>query len=530
MVRAVVGASGIAWNRRDVASIVALLVIAIALRIAFFTGFFGSDEVTYTSAAYRVLTGSWPAGDYIGEMRYGVNLPVAVFMRWFGVNQIAANMWALLTSVGEVGLVFAFGRLLWNVRAGFLAGLVLALLPLHVHFAGRLMADSPLAFFMTLSCVLFFAGETTQRRGWYLASGLAAGAVFWIKQPAIIYLALFAAYALVLRRWSGNWIVMAVGVTAMLALNSLLMLGVTGDAWHLFRMGESSVAHFVDTGTEDTSPGYYFRYLLLDVRHTWLLAFLAIWGAVILLRDPAPREAKPGNTFVLLWAAVLIGIFSLFPVSLHPIKLIFKQTNYMLMFAAPLALLSGVALSRLKGGSFILVIAILVVGSVTLSGLEQQSIRVFTANSKAAVNYADTLDASSIYATTNNVRAEMFANLMRDKGADPGRFKELAELQNVAKADAVVDRPSFAVVDLETIDWSNRGSPIRSLADVPPCWQRLSQLEPADPGLGQYVADGLLAMALHAPASMRDRAVGTLRRLAKPQPAIVYKIHPGCGA
>jgi 4-amino-4-deoxy-L-arabinose transferase-like glycosyltransferase len=164
-----------------------LLLVAVTLRAAFFTGFFGSDELIYSEAAYRIVTGEWPVSNYIGALRYGVNLPVAMFMKLFGVNELAANLWSFVASVAEVVLVFFIGRMLWGIRAGFLAGLTVALLPLHVHFAGRLMADSPLAFFMTLSCALFLLGEQQSARDGFRGRARRRRLVLGQESP-IVYL------------------------------------------------------------------------------------------------------------------------------------------------------------------------------------------------------------------------------------------------------------------------------------------------------------------------------------------------------
>jgi len=523
------GTGGESWEARDWTMLGVLLLVAVTLRAAFFTGFFGSDELIYSEAAYRIVTGEWPVSNYIGALRYGVNLPVAMFMKLFGVNELAANLWSFVASVGEVVLVFFIGRMLWGIRAGFLAGLTVALLPLHVHFAGRLMADSPLAFFMTLSCALFLLGEATERPGWFFAAGLAAGASFWVKESPIVYLFIFAVYALVCRRWNTYWFWMAGGAFAMLALNLLLMLWVSGDPWHVFKVNRAGVERFVEGGVKETSPWFYLRYLLLDVRHTWLLGFFAIAGAVVLVRERIRTGAlAAGDAFVLIWASGLIAVFSLLPLSFDPIKLIYKQTNYMLMFVAPLALLSGVALSRMRGAAFVLAVALLVVGSVTLAGLEQQAIQVFTANSKAAVRFAETVPGATIYATDNNVNAEDYSNLMRGRGPGPVQFKELAALRDPGRSARAANKREFVVVDLQTIDWGNRGNPVKRIEDVPACWERLAQLEPTGLGWGRFVVHAMLGMAETFPGTIRDRARDKLAKLALPEPAYVYKIDPNC--
>jgi len=269
--------------------------------------------------------------------------------------------------------------------------------------------------------------------------------------------------------------------------------------------------------------------LLVDIRHTWLLGFFAIAGAVVLARERIQAGALGGgNAFVLIWGAGLIVVFSLLPVSLDPVKLIYKQPNYMLIFVAPLALLSGLALSRLRGAVFVLAVAALVVGSVTLAGLEQQTIQVFTANGKAAVGFAETVPGATIYATSNNVNAEDYSNLMRGRGPGPIQFKELVELRNLGTAAQTANKPAFAIIDLETIDWGNQGTPIKRIEDVPACWERQSQLRPTGLGWGRFVVQAMLGVAEALPAAVRDRVVDKLARLAVPRPAYIYKIDPNC--
>ena len=43
--------------------------------------------------------------------------------------------------------------------------------------------------------------------------------------------------------------------------------------------------------------------------------------------------------FVLVWSAGLLLAFSIIPVSFSPVHFVMKQTNYMTIFLAPLAIL-----------------------------------------------------------------------------------------------------------------------------------------------------------------------------------------------
>src|SRR5204863_6272166 len=96
------------WDVATWSGLFATIVLAIAARLLFFTGFFGSDEVTYTKVALNIANGVWRVSDYIGSLRYGANLPSAFFLSVLGPSEFSANLWPLLCSVGEVVLVFVF--------------------------------------------------------------------------------------------------------------------------------------------------------------------------------------------------------------------------------------------------------------------------------------------------------------------------------------------------------------------------------------------------------------------------------------
>lgn len=164
-----------ATTAADRLALAGLLTIALAIRLAFYTGFFGSDEVTYVANAYRLLDGDWQVSSYVGSNRYGMNLPLAAMAFLFGRHEMIANAYPLLCSLGEVALVFHFGRQLLGLRAAVLAALLLALLPLHAHYAGRPMADAPLALMITASFLFFWHGERNGDGRSFVIAGLAAG-------------------------------------------------------------------------------------------------------------------------------------------------------------------------------------------------------------------------------------------------------------------------------------------------------------------------------------------------------------------
>lgn len=530
--------AGLRWP-----SLLALIVFAALARGLAYSGYFGSDEVTYTAAAFALLDGDWRVSDYVGANRYGVNLPVAGFGWLLGRNEIAAAAYSLLCSLAEVGLVAWIGARMLGARAGLLAGLVLASLPIHVHFAGRLMADAPFALAATASFLFFWVAERPQDRAApgpalaesrrrslaYFIAGLAAGWSFWIKPTAIFYLGVFLSYPLLVRRIDLRWAWMALGFALMLVANGLFFQALTGRFWFaLENIAERQTSGYLEAGLSAGSmhfdPGFYLGYLFGRVYHTGLLGPLALAALGLWLWRGRRRAGGGGLTFVVWWGVGLLLVLSVLVVSVSPLMLVPKQTNYMLIFVAPLALLAGHALASASGWRQALLTTLTVVPALGLCLLLQAGTTVFTANSKGIHRYALERPGVAIYTHTNGLRFAQFQRLVNPGGRSVD-VRAIGQW-NAPAADAAA-RPAerLAIVDPETIAWAN-SEPFRSLAGRPPCWVAQGGVVPVIDGLGPRMADALAGMASALPGG--EGVAGRLHRLAQPLPAQVFRI-PAAG-
>jgi len=517
-------------------SLVATVVLATAARLLFFTGFYGSDEATYAEVALQIANGVWRTFDYVGSLRYGANLPSAFFISVLGASELAANMWSLLCSVGEVVLVFVFARHLWGNRAAVFSAVVIALLPLHVHFGGRLMADAPLAFFITLSFFLFWIAEKRQGAVWYFATGLAAGFVFWIKEVVIVYWIAFAIFALVYRIARFEWIWIGLGAATAIGANCVLLWWITGDPLYLYNVIRSHAGKYVAFRDQiDSSPWYYFRYLFVDVRHTWLMAYAAMGGIAIWAGQAIrKRRIDSATGYVVIWSVGLLAVFSFVPISLNPLTLIAKQTNYMLIFVAPFCLLAGYFLASLPRPSMILVLVAYIGGATILAGLEQQAVRVFTANSRATLEFARSHRDMPVYAMTNGYRAGSYEDMLRQSESGKVAIKSITELFPEPDAAARETAPSglrgYAVVDLQTASWGIQ-EPIRKISDVPSCWGPATALESVpERGFGYRIAVWVFDAVSRLPAPLSARLAPPFEALVRPLPAYVYSVPARCTA
>ena len=502
-----------------------LLGLALLLRLVFFNGVFGSDDGVYFWRALNVARGEWTSSNYNGALRYGFNLPAGALVAVFGASPFAANLWPLLCSLGEIALVYLAAVELWGRRAGVCAALVLSSMPLHIAVATRLHADPVVSMFVTLGFVLFLFACRRRRAGLFFCCGLAIGGVFWAKELAAITWFAFLFLPLVGRRlpmigrrWDPLWWYVIAGATLMLLLNFLLMQAITGDPLHLVKVVLGALSrNFIDGGQGEDAANYYLRYLFFDMRHTWIAAVLACAGIAVLYRRQAADGRQADGFYVVVWLLGLLAVLSVFPVSLWPLRLTMKQSNYLTLFIAPLALLAGYFIASLPRRAAATMLALAVAGGTLLGVLQQADYRVFTANSKSATVFAHAHPTAVVVGSTNNSNMSYYYDKTPPHVLS---FSEvLAQPRLVAPADGSRDG-LYAVFDAQTIDWMPREA--RLTAPLP-CWTKQQRLQPEGLGLGNALAGWAATAAAGLPEPL-GRLSPPLQRLARPRPADVYRV------
>lgn len=509
-------------------AIVGVTLFAALVRWLGYTGFFGSDEVTYIEHAFKVLDGDWSLSEYAGANRIGVNLPMAAFGALLGRDEFGAAAYSLLCSVAEVGLVTWVGARVFGMRAGVAAGLLMAALPGHVHVGGRILADAPLALAVSASFILFFEGELRRWSAGYFFAGVMAGLAFLVKPSAVFVFAILLLYPLVARRWDSRWLWMGAGFVLAMAVNGLLFQALTGHFWYVFenistRLHSGYLESGIAAGKISTAPYFYPAYLLAKIYHTGLVGPLALAGGLLLIWRRSKREASTSLAarYLLFWALGLLIILSFLPVAFNPFALVPKQTNYMLLFAAPLCLLAGVALARLPVGLSNFGVALAVAVGIIFALLLQASVAVFTSNSFATLAFARERPKATVYAMSNAYRAAWFNRLV---GAEDltDRVRPVDKRDQDSK-----DSERFAVVDEETFTWDD-SAPFKKPTEVPACWVMVQTLR-GEPGGAGVALIRFVAPVVQSVPGLRGSAID--RRLAgllHPRPAHVYRLAPGC--
>lgn len=503
-----------------------VLAVAIILRLLFFNGPFGSDDLVYLTRAVQIAEGDWSSANYNGALRYGFNIPAGLFVYLFGVNVAAANLWPLLCSLIEIAAVYLFASRLWGSRAGFYAAVILTFIPLHVAVATRIHTDPIVSCFLTLSFILFYLAEERRTPGLYLLAGLAMGMVFWVKELAVVALFAFALYPLFWRRFDMRWGYVIAGGLIMLFAHFALMYFIAGDPFHAFKVITRQVSgDIIDKGYGEDAVGYYFKYLFFDIKHTWLVGILA---AFALLRLPSSRlkygSLAPGLVYVSFWLLALLSILSFTPISFDPLRFVMKQSNYITLFLAPMALLAGYQLAAAPRWLGLGLLLLMVSGGFLLAALEQQAYQVFTSNSKAAVAFAKAHPGVPIVGSTNNGNIASVYAILDDNPSLARQFRYLNEFpRGPVNIDiATIPKIAYAVIDQETINW---GASAMDLANPPNCWQMVQELKPAGFGASRQVVEAGIYLITAMPESLSGRLANPLNRLARPQRAHVYRVN-----
>lgn len=200
---------------------------------------------------------SFVAGDY----PFGMTALMAPFTAAFGRN--GAFLASFLCFVFAVLMT---ARWLHDERRSPLFALILIGFP-AASVAGRLaLSDTARTLAAALGLWLFFRGLDGPRRGWWLASGLVAGAALTLRESAVlVFIPLFAGTVL---RWDRGWGWLLLGGLAGTALHLAANQAVFGDPFYS-RNQATGFYPLELTTIHERLPIYLFGLLVLVPGGLW---------------------------------------------------------------------------------------------------------------------------------------------------------------------------------------------------------------------------------------------------------------------
>ena len=516
-------------------SLFVILVLAAIVRILFSPGFTGSDDVIYAIRGTEIASGIWRPTDYFGELRFGINIPIAFFVKILGANLVGFVAWSFVSSLAEIALVFVTALSVWGVRTAVLAGVLVALTPIHVGLGSCALADAPLAFLFTLAVVAFFFAERSRAKWLYFATGAAIGFSWWIKPIAAVPFALiFVIYALIYWRWRREWILVFLGGIFAVAIEFAVLWIQFGDPLYTIKANLAGVNHYFvksDAPWGSHSPWYYFRQMFLDGRDMWIVPFLAIGGLFLVVRGETKRgieNAASGSRYICFWAISSVCMFSFFFYSVNPVKFIPKQANYALVFFAPLALLGGYALSRMKRIARAGALFLFILGAMPLSALWQLNDKLHFSAIEKTRSFAKDHPHALVFASSQVLASVVLENLSAGRQGTKENLRPIGALatdQYVNSGDS--NKQQFAIVDPlspETV----QVYPAKSIANIlATCWQKVTSFAPNGEGDRPPVVELLSQIRSRLPQFV-DRHLSFTNKLISPPVVNVFEFKSGC--
>ncbi|MBP7216603.1 MAG: hypothetical protein KBA46_04890, partial [Candidatus Omnitrophica bacterium] len=113
-----------------------IALAGIALRIKFFTGFVGSDDISYVQTGLLMqFLSDKVAGiqNIIASLRIGMVLPLAVIFRLVGYGPVTAILYPFVCSIATIFVVYLLASYVFeDSKMGLCAAYLWGLMPLDV--------------------------------------------------------------------------------------------------------------------------------------------------------------------------------------------------------------------------------------------------------------------------------------------------------------------------------------------------------------------------------------------------------------
>lgn len=303
------------------------VIILFFLSVFLFTfglGFFSlwqTDEVIYTQIAREIIqTGDWITLHYQGAPWF-IHPPLFMWLTAatgavFGFSNFIARVWCAIFGIIGVITVYYFGKLLYNEKAGFYSGLVLATSLQFILQSRVAIFDVPLIILMLLAVYFFFAAYKGENKNYYWLFYIFIGLAMLMKGPIGILLPVLVLFIFLfvcrdLPRVCGECHPVLGGAIAV----------VIGGWWYLTEylihgqvffervIGYYTVNRFTGIVETHTGPFYYYIPVILLGLLPWT-AFM-FEGLVNLWKNrKVEAEHCSASTFVLLWLGIGVIFFS----------------------------------------------------------------------------------------------------------------------------------------------------------------------------------------------------------------------------
>jgi 4-amino-4-deoxy-L-arabinose transferase-like glycosyltransferase len=413
----------------QIALLCLILLLALGLRIAHYTGPIGSDDHDYYLAAYNIYSGEYEASDSYFKNRFAMILPIAASYAVFGTNEYAAAAWPMLSALGAVIICFLLGRRLLNPQAGLLGGLLLAFYPLDIHYSGLILPDIPLSFLMGASVLVFLAAHQARKYSplLFFLSGLLMAIAYSCRSMSVILLPFFGLYILLFeRKWRFTYLLFVVGFLSFLSVEGFYYHLNGLSPLHNILLNKEAAVQVNSSGECSTSQLYYPQTIARNVSVFGLYFFLFLPSFAF-----AFIKRERGALILALWAGLLLAVLQFGIVDIAPIIHIVKVRKFLNYATIPLILLAAWALLNLRLWLRATIVLLLLASSLYFLRPYRYSMNwtpeVSGSFIRQAADYLRDAPPKPIYA---DLRTQAMLTIFSEFTFEPQRFRNLYEVDS----------------------------------------------------------------------------------------------------
>ena len=429
---------------------VVFILIASVLAFSNFTGYIGSDDISYISSAYFFkFKEPVVLQNAIASTRLGLILPQHLVYSIFGLSQASSVIFPFACYLFNILLTYL---LAWEVfsdrKIALLSAFLWSIMPLSVFLSTIVLPDIPLLTFILLSVFFCIRGVKGERKKYIVLSGLSIGFAQTAKVTALIFVPALVLFIILNRKNKPKDVYFFVlGLASVLLFEFIFWYIQCGDGLFRLNVVRSMITRW-------KTQVNYVRGFRSVADNIWKIAFwikksialgsplgasiYALPSAIWILRA---RKKIPHSSILFYW-------FILFAVYLTYMAYTFPsyQPRYFLLLIFPLTIFLAYFLSRLSE-KLPVIASIIFLTVVTLNIFQLKSHNF---------NYTqDTLHASrAAYKILNNSKRNFYV--------DPRNF-QIFQLLSGFKID---NRWHYYPQDIKvsSSDYFNRSDDLENIA------------------------------------------------------------------
>ena len=209
------------------------LVVAVVVRLYFFSGVSLADDVNYwTQAIATGINGDWPPMKQHWHVRLGLVLPCALLLKIFGLKFWAPYIFTMLGGLLEIVLIYHIARRLTNESTARLAAWLCVFYPLSVLYSTYLFVDLWAGVTGAASLYFWHRGLVADRIRYYALSSAFFGIAWLFRETVMMCLPIFIALWIHSRRWHSRKFLWIFPPALLILGGELLLHELSSGNWH----------------------------------------------------------------------------------------------------------------------------------------------------------------------------------------------------------------------------------------------------------------------------------------------------------